>query len=378
MAASVGDNMIYRLAFSMIRGNNLGLGNKILSYIGSEEAFFKKSESELQALLNVKSSVVNMSYRRSLLELAAKEYEFITNSGIKALFFNDEAYPCRLKNCEDGPSAIYVMGEANLSAPKILSVVGTRRATSYGVDMAKRIVADLASEYGKDIIIVSGLAYGIDVAGHLAALSSGIPTVAVTGHPLNTIYPADHRNIAIDIIRNGGALVSEYPSSSVVHKGNFLQRNRIVAGIADATLIVESDEKGGAMVTASIAGAYDRDVFAVPGRTVDKYSRGTNRLIAENRAVLVRDAGDIIDAMRWGRKPKEGEQKVMTLDLSAEQLNALIYIREHPQDSVNEISRGLGISYSALTGVLFELEMSDLIVSIPGNRYALTSLASEY
>ncbi len=371
------DMHIYRLAFSMIRGCNLGTGQKILSLIGDEKSFFELSEGELRQKLNVKSNITDSDYRKGLIELASKEFDFISQAGINAIFFSEEDYPCRLMNCDDAPVVIYTLGSADLNASKIISIVGTRNATAYGRDMTQRIVSDLASAYGKDVLIVSGLAYGIDVAAHRAALSSNIPTLAVTAHPLNTIYPAEHRSVAIEMIQRGGGLLTEYTSSNVVHRGNFLQRNRIIAGLADATLVVESDMKGGSLVTASIAGAYDRDVFAVPGRTTDRYSRGTNKLIAGNKAVMVRDVDDIIDAMRWERKAQEGEQARLALDLSSEQVNVITYLREHPNDSVNELSRGLGVSFSTLTTILFELEMSDLIVSIPGNRYTITSLAAD-
>lgn len=369
---------VFRLAFSMIRGINIGLAEKILSFLPDIEAFFTLSDDELHRLLNVRTSIVDSAYRRQLIDAAAKEYEFISKSAICPLFFSDDNFPKRLLNCEDAPVLLYTMGDANLNASKIVSIVGTRRATSYGQDMAHRIVSGLANEYGSEIIIVSGLAYGIDVAAHRAALECHIPTVSVMGHPLNTIYPADHRNVAIDIIRSGGALISEYPSSSAIHKGNFLQRNRIVAGLSDATLIVESDDKGGSMVTANIASAYNRDVFAVPGRASDRYSRGTNRLIYNNKAVLTRDADDIIEAMRWERKPAEGQQSALMLELSPEQSKTIDVLRQHPDYTVNELTRALGVSFASMTNILFELEMSDLIVSVPGNRYALTSLANDY
>lgn len=370
------DKMLYRIAFSMIRGCNLGLASKMLSILESEETFFYLSDNDLRNTLNVKGSITSSSYRSELIEKAKREMDFIMRSGIKTLYFTDEVFPKRLLSCEDGPVMLYALGNANLNASKILSVVGTRRATAYGVEMTRCIVKDLADEYGDSILIVSGLAYGIDVASHRAALEAGIPTVAITAHPLNTIYPAQHRSVAVEMLKHNGGLVTEYPTCSVVHRSNFLQRNRIIAGIADATLVSESDEKGGSLVTASIAMAYNRDVFAIPGRITDTFSRGTNRLIAHNRAALVRDAGDIIDAMRWERKPREGDQATLNLELSPEQISCLECIRDNPDFTVNEISRTLGISYSALTNVLFELEMSDLIVTIPGNRYILTALAS--
>lgn len=371
------DNLLYRIAFSMIRGCNYGTARKMLSLLADEKAFFTLSDNELHNILNVRNDIVTTEYRHKLLEKAEAELKFVRHSDIHPVFFNDPDYPRNLTNCEDGPAVLYTLGNCDLSARKILSIVGTRRATAYGIDMTQRIVAGLAAEYGDGIVIVSGLAYGIDVAAHRAALAEGVPTIAVTAHPLNTIYPAAHRSVAVEILHRNGALITEYPTSSVVHRSNFLQRNRIIAGISDATLVVESDDKGGSLVTASIANAYERDVFAVPGRTTDRYSRGANRLIATNRAVMARDADDIINAMRWERRPTEGQQGTLNLELSELQLKTIQCIRENPEFTVNEISRTLAISYSELTTVLFELEMSDLIVTIPGNRYMLTALATD-
>ncbi len=377
MASDERQARIYELAFSLIRGNNVTMGEKLLSLLDDESEFFTLSSSQLCKRLNVRASVADDKYRRELVAYAERELDFLENNKIKALYFKDGDYPVRLANCNDAPVMLFKLGDVDLDAKKIVAVVGTRKSTPYGLDATKRIIGDLAGEYGNDLVIVSGLAYGIDIAAHRAALSNGIPTVAVTAQPLNTIYPADHRKEAVEMIRNAGGLVTEYASCQTTHRGNFLARNRIIAGLADATIIVESDLKGGAMVTAMVASAYNRDVFAVPGRISDRYSRGCNHLITTNRAVLI-DSGDtLIDIMGWERKVDEGAQSVMTFELTEQQREVLLFIREHGDYTVNEIVQAMGITYSELTNVLFELELADMVVSVLGNRYALTTLAND-
>jgi len=372
------DILTRRIAFAMVRGQNLTTAQHMLELMnGDVSTFFEVSDDLLRRRFNIKSSIVDKAYRRSLIDDAFEELSFVKKNGIDTIFFNDSNYPLRLAQCSDGPAILYKLGNVNLDAKKVVAVVGTRHATAYGVDMATRLVSDLAQEYGSELLIVSGLAYGIDVAAHRAALANGVPTLAVAANPLNTIYPAEHRSVAVEMIKNNGGIITEYGVTQSVHKGNFLARNRIIAGLSDCTIVVESDRKGGAMSTARIAAAYDREVFAVPGRCSDRFSRGCNFLIASQGAQLVDSADTLIDVMRWPRKPKEGSQPSLTNLLSDDQLRVLRHLRDNPDHTVNEVVVNLGIPYPELSTILFELEMSDLIVSIPGARYAVTSLAAD-
>jgi DNA processing protein len=252
----------------------------------------------------------------------------------------------------------------------MIAIVGTRHATAYGVEFVNRLVKNLAEQLD-DLVIVSGLAYGIDIAAHRAALTEGVPTAAVLAHGLNTIYPADHRSAAKRIIGEGGMLITEYKSSSATHKGNFLARNRIVAGLCDAVIVVESDSRGGAMSTARIADAYNREVMAVPGRVSDTYSRGCNELIANRTASIIRDAEDVMNIMGWSAKPKAGTQKEMFADITPTEQKIIDYISANPDATVNEICVGLSMPYSQLSSELFEMEMKDQIIVLPGGKYGV-------
>ncbi|MDE6160539.1 MAG: DNA-protecting protein DprA, partial [Muribaculaceae bacterium] len=264
---------------------------------------------------------------------------------------------------------LYATGTPLPPATRPVAIVGTRHCTPYGVQFTDRLVHGIAERYGR-VAIVSGLAYGIDAAAHRAALREGLPTVAVMANPLNTVYPADHRDLAAQIVARGGILLSEYPTSAHMHRGFFLARNRIVAGIADATIVVESDIRGGAMSTARLAAAYNRELFAAPGRATDATSRGCLELLARSEALLVRDADDIAAALGW-TPAAEGTQRELLLELTPEQQRIVDHIRLHPADTVNDIAAALSTPYPALTAILFELEMSDVVATLPGGRYAV-------
>ena len=211
------------------------------------------------------------------------------------------------------------------------------------------------------------------MAAHRAALKYGLPTAAVLAHGLNTIYPAAHRQVAAEMARNGGMLLTDYTSADVVHRGNFLARNRIVAGMSDCTVVVESARKGGAMVTASIAGGYSREVMAVPGRTSDPYSEGCNHLIATNQATMIRDASDLIAACRWVEREQEAVQGQLFYQPTEKEQAVLDYIVSNPESTVNGMSVGLGMPSGSLMSLLIDMEFKDLIIAVPGGRYALSN-----
>jgi DNA processing protein len=215
------------------------------------------------------------------------------------------------------------------------------------------------------------LAYGIDIAAHTASLRHKVPTVAVLAHGLNTIYPASHRNVAADIARGGGMLVTDYRSIDAIHKGNFVARNRIVASLCDCLVVAESADKGGALITAGIADSYGRDVMALPGRTSDKYSAGCNRLISNNVAALVESADDIIKAMRWTPKVEEGFQTTLSMELTAEEQAVVDYLSQHDEAQINQLCVALNSSVSKLMALLIEMEFKGLILTYPGGRYRL-------
>ena len=364
-----------KIAFSKIKGFHLDQASEMLERFGSVDAFFTLPTKELWNKLGAQPSFCSDVSRDALLELGRRESEFVQSNHVDCLFMNDSDFPTRLLECSDAPIVIYRLGHCNLNAAHVVSIVGTRRATAYGQKFVSDLVSGLADRLD-DLLVVSGLAYGIDVAAHKAAMQAGIPTVGVVAHGLTTIYPADHRDIAARMVKGGGAIVTEYTSDSPVHRGNFLARNRIVAGMSDVTVVVESDEKGGAMVTASIALSYNRDVCAAPGRSTDRYSTGPLKLISTNRAALIRNADDLIELMNWDAKPLKKDidligQKKSAVECDPEKKQIVNFLRINPKATVNDIAASLEIPYATLSARLMELEMDDIIVALPGSSFSI-------
>ncbi len=359
-----------RIAFGMLNGINLSTGRELLRRAGSVESVFTRSEAEMAAVMGRSGGIADGEYRRSVVARAEREEVFVGASSVRPLFFTDDNYPQRLLDCDDAPAMLYAIGDTPLDSMRTVAIVGTRHSTAYGLEFTERLVRGLAEMYG-NVAIISGLAYGIDVAAHKAALREGLPTVGVMANALNTVYPAEHRDIAARMVRAGGMLLSEYPTSARIHRGYFLARNRIVAGLADAVVVVESDIRGGAMATARIASAYGRELFAVPGRTSDAYSRGCLDLLARRVASVVRGAEDIGDALGWAPRSAEGTQQELLLELSAGQQRIVDYLRDNPQASVNDMCVALGMTFASLSSALFEMEMSDVVMTLPGGRYAV-------
>lgn len=368
----------YRMAFAAIRGMGIDLAQKLLDVLPDEAAFFTASGGELQRLLQSRSKISDSGYRRKLLDMAEEEIRFIRDNGINVTYFTDPDFPARLLNAPDAPILLYSKGRCDLNRSKVVSIVGTRNASPYGTRLCETIVADLAAAFKDDLIVVSGLAYGIDIAAHRAALHEGVATVGVLAHGLNTLYPAMHRSTANEMVKSGGALLTDYTSHDRICRANFLARNRIVAALADCTIVVESAEKGGAMVTAGIASSYNRDVFALPGRTTDQYSAGCNRLINRNVASLVTSGDDIIKAMQWEPAPDAGRtarQRELFPELTDEEEPAYQFLKKHNGDPVhiNTIYTTLQIPMSQLLGLLIDLEFKGLVTALPGNRYSTIS-----
>lgn len=362
------DELKYQIAFSMLKGVNGNTARTLLQRVGSVRAFFELKPNELALLTGANSDLFDLEYRRKLLADAEREANFIEVNKIRHFFISDSDFPRRLENCDDCPAMAYALGRFDFDSPHTVGIVGTRHATPYGIDFTRRLVADLAKMI-PDICIVSGLAYGIDVTAHQAALEANTPTIGVLAHGLNMIYPAEHRSVAAKMVERGGALITEYPSSAKIYKQSFLKRNRIVAALSDALVVVESDFRGGSMSTARIASLYNRDVFALPGRTTDTYSRGTNSLIANNTAALITSAEDLIKQMGWqASAPAEPPRLFPTLAPELQQL--FDYISSHPEATANDLCVRLGISYATLSDRLFRLELEEAIVTLPGGRFA--------
>lgn len=311
------------------------------------------------------------------LRRAAAEMEFIEKNGIQALTLNDAAYPQRLKECADAPIILYYKGVADLNRQHVINIVGTRHCTTYGQDLVRRFVSDLR-RMCPDVLIVSGLAYGIDICAHRQALTEGYETVGVLAHGLDQIYPPRHRDTAVEMVRQGG-LLTEYMSQTQALPNNFRQRNRIVAGMSDATVLVESAYKGGGLITCRIAQEYGRDVFAFPGAVGAPYSEGCNRMIRNNTAALITSAQDFVEEMRWSERGKmeevrgkmvEGE---LFVELTEEEEQVVTVLRKTNDLQLNMIAVQTNIPIGQLTALLFSLEMKGVVRPLAGGTYHLLS-----
>ena len=352
-----------------------GLGNasiRRLVDLYPDEDIFALPKSELKEAFGSHQSIIENILNKSAFPRAEEELRFCEQNHIRPLFFTNPDYPERLNRSEteDCPALLYILGSANLNPERAIAVVGTRRATPQGRDNTDRLVREL-KPYNTPII--SGLAYGIDTAAHTAALNHSLPTVAVLGHGLDQIYPAQNRPLAKRILEAGSALVTEYPSGTAINPRYFPARNRIIAALADATVVVEASEKGGALITAAIAASYHREVFAIPGRLTDTYSRGTNNLIATNRALLVRDADDIAFQLGWpimGKQIKMNELQEQP-KLTADEKKIVDILKENDHLPLDEIATSIGFSLPKTASLLFNLEMSQIIRTLPGHLYQL-------
>ena len=359
-----------KIALSMFKKLNLSTAREAVRRAGGLGRFFSMSDAEM-AIAGLSLDTFGASRREARMKEAAAEMAFAANSRIDTLFCLDGCYPRRLAACDDAPVMLYRLGSCDLDSPHMVAIVGTRHATAQGVDFTRRFVADMAAKI-PNLVIVSGLAYGIDIAAHRAALDAGVPTVAVVAHGLDSIYPSAHRQAAAEIVRSGGAIVTEYPSGTAIMKPYFLARNRIVAALCDCTVVVESAAHGGALATARLASDYHRDVFAVPGRVSDPYSVGTNRLIASRAATLLPDADFLIEAMGWtpAVAPAADSPRLFR-PLSGLEQQLLDIIAANPTFTSADIAAAAALPYARVADLLFRMEMDDVLISIPGGRYAL-------
>jgi DNA processing protein len=369
------DELLYRIALLLHRGVGATLFRSLLAHFGSAEAVFQAPPSELLTFPKV-GQALSESIRQPepMLDRARRELDFMSEHHIRPLAFDDPTFPHRLVPCSDAPALLYALGPVPLDAPHAVAIVGTRRCTQYGRDQVQALVRDLRAQL-PDTLIVSGLALGIDGAAHTAALEQGLPTVGVLAHGLDTIYPAAHRALAAEMVQRGG-LLTEYPSHAHVDRGNFLARNRIIAGLADVTLVAESSTKGGALVTAHIASGYGREVCAFPGRATDDRSHGCNDLIRRQTASLVTSAADLMELMGWtsADKPQPSRQQELWFDeadMAPDQRRLIDYLRRQGDADVSELSDALGMDTGSLYELLLQLEVDNRIRTTKGNRYEL-------
>lgn len=362
------DEILYQIAITLIPGIGDISGKKFIDYCGSAKAIFRETRKTLERINGMREVTVDaLCNPKDLLKRAEQEVEFIEQHGIKPLFFRDSEYPRRLLQCDDSPLMLYYKGNANLNANRVVAVVGTRNITDYGKENCVQLVNDLVDEH---VLVISGLAYGVDTMAHRTAVKEGIPTVGVLGNGFQQIYPAANKKLASEMLANGG-LLTECMSGTKPDRENFPRRNRIIAGMADAVIVIESALKGGSLITADLANSYSRDVFAYPGRVKDIYSQGCNYLIRTNRAHLMESVIDLRYVMRWERPHPEERQTSIFREFNDEEKKVMGCFGTRQVVSLDDLIVNTGLPTTKLSAILLNLEFDDIVRALPGKRYQL-------
>lgn len=361
------EELFYLLALQKVEGVGDIAAKKLLSHCGSAKGVFSAKSRELQSIERIGSFVLKNLKDRKVFQQAEAELNYILKHNIGIHPFYSDAYPERLKHCPDGPLILFSTGNIDLSNKRMVSIVGTRNATSYGAEFTRQLVADLAP---LDPIIVSGFAYGIDIIAHQAAIENGLQTLAVIGNGIGRVYPAVHRKYVAPINENGG-FFTEFWSNSDPERENFVRRNRIVAGMSEATIVVESAERGGSLITAYCASDYNRDVFAVPGRAGDKYSVGCNNLIKSQKAHLLSSAADLIYILGWKLEKSEERpvQKQLFVSLDEDEQKIWDYLTTNGVQSVDTIALECNFPVFQLNAILLNMELKGVVRPMPGKLF---------
>jgi DNA processing protein len=365
------DMLKFKIGIGLIPKIGPVLTKRLIAYCGSAEAVFSEKRAGLAKIPGIGEKLVDHIVNHRNMDAAEKEIEYISKYNIKALFYLDKCYPERLRQCEDAPVILYVKGESEFNRTKVISIVGTRNPTDYGRNLTRELIGNIAAHY-PDILIVSGLAYGIDICAHRAALKHNVETAGVLGHGLSTIYPSSHHETARQMTEKG-ALITEFLYNEKPDAPNFVKRNRIIAGMADATLVVESGEQGGALITADIAGSYNRDVFAFPGRVNDKYSAGCNKLIKTNRAALIENTADLEYIMGWQKSDtgKDAVQKDLFIELNSDESQLMEILKSESQLTIDQLALRSNFQISRTSALLLTLEFKGLLKCLPGKIYKI-------
>jgi DNA processing protein len=362
---------VNRIALSMLKGIGPVNARNLVAYCGGVDAIFndRRLKNTLEKVPGIGPKLIASITNKKILLEAEKELEYVRKNGLRMLFYLDPDFPNRLKQCPDSPVLLYARGNADLDAAHMVAVVGTRTPTEQGKKLCVELVEGL-SNIGATI--VSGLAYGVDIVAHRTAVRSGISTIGCVAHGLDRLYPGEHATTAKEMMEHG-ALVTELPHGSPFAPGNFPARNRIIAGLSDCTVVVESGPKGGSLITTDIAGSYDRDVFAYPGRPTDTYSAGCNKLIQDNKAALVTSSKDVITFMEWLPKQgkKEAVQASLFTELMPEEQVLVDIIKAKGRIAIDDLCLQSRIPQNKAAGILLNLEFNGVVRSLPGKVYAL-------
>lgn len=368
--------LLYNIALTRIGHFSLASALHLYRTLGSgEEIFLHRNEAQ-DLLPDCSPRLIdNLKDWSEPLKRAEVELEFCRNNNIRVLCLGDDNYPKRLEDCADAPLVMYYKGNANLNQSRVINIIGTRHCTTYGADFIRRFIHDLKA-LCPEVLVVSGLAYGVDINAHQQALAVGYETVGVVAHGLDYLYPAAHKDVAREMVNHGG-LLTEFMTCTNADKGNFVRRNRIVAGMSDACILIESAAHGGGMITAGIAFDYGREVFALPGRVGDHFSEGCNNAIRENKAMLLTSVEDFVKAMGWEddalriEAQKKGIERQLFPDLSPEQQRIVDVLTKSNDLQLNQLSVKTGIPIGDITSILFQMEMMGVVKPMAGGNYHL-------
>ena len=363
------NDWLHKIALTKIPKVGPVTAKNLISYCGGIEGVFAARKRELIKVPGIGLGIAEQILKKDYFKEAEAELHFIEKQAIQPLFFLEDAYPARLKPIDNAPILLYYKGTANLNHARIVSIIGTRKPSTLGVATCEQLVEDLAAY---EVLIVSGLAYGIDVTAHKTCLAENIPTVGVLGHGLQKIYPAQHRSIAYKMIEHGG-LLTEFTSNTEADRENFPMRNRIVAGMCDAVVVVETAKKGGSIITAHFANDYNKDVFAFPGRVNDKHLQGCNHLIKTHKAALIESAKDIGYILRWEEvdQQKNNTQGQLFVNLTDQEQSIVDLLKNKEGMGIDQLTYETNIASSQLAPILLGLEFKGLLKTIPGKRYLL-------
>jgi DNA protecting protein DprA len=358
--------LFYLLALLKVDGIGDIMAKKLLTHFGNPEAIFKVKSNQISGIDGIGSVLLRNLKDKTVFQKANKELEFIKSNAINVSFFQDQNYPDRLKHCIDSPVLIFTSGNINLKNKKLISIVGTRQITSYGMEFCKKFIEDLAP---LDPVIVSGFAYGVDIVAHQLAMDNNLQTIGVLAHGLNQIYPKTHKKYIARMEENGG-FITEFWSSSNPDKEKFVRRNRIVAGMTEATIVIESADKGGSLITANLANDYNRDVFAVPGRVTDKYSQGCNDLIKTQKANVLTSAADLVYVLNWDVETKAKPiQKQLFVSLELDEQKIYDFLLKNGKELLDIIALECDFPIYKVSGILLNMELKGVIRPLPGKLF---------
>ena len=355
--------LFYQIAITLLPNVGPVTIKKLLALCGPPEAIFKEKRSVLLKS-QVPKKIIDALHNREVHRLATAELSFIEKHHLSTYFYDDATYPSRLKHCDDGPVMLYGKGKMLLNKPKFISIIGTRNASSLGIQFCKDFIAQLSNT---TITVVSGLAYGIDICAHRSAVKEQLQTIGILAHGLNKIYPSIHRDTVLQMMEKGGVL-TDFASHARFHPGNFPARNRIVAGLSDATVVIESASSGGSLITAEIANSYCREVFAIPGRTNDQFSKGCNLLIKQNKAALLESAEDLLNYLGWKQEKKP---TINLIELNQPASKIVDLLKKQESVFVDELCNEAGLEPGTIANILLELELKGIVKNLPGSRYTL-------